>query len=210
MGVCRRLPFSLLGGIVLALSNTACGGDTHHQARPRASDPVRATTDLQPPRRDSHLAVCDSVAALWEQAADVKVARSDSTITPLSADTPVQACRVAMVAPNGLRDGAGAKSYWGDSTFLLTFHGWRMITRWEGEGPDGFSRTFVRAGVRCQIDFEQDGGDDSDSTYVPSPSVAERTACWPNATGVTASDTATYVPHVGVGEAGSHPRANER
>ncbi len=77
-----RLPFSLLGGIMLALSDTACGGDARHQAPPRASDPGATTTDLQPPRRDSHLAVCDSVAALWEQAADVKVARSDSIITP--------------------------------------------------------------------------------------------------------------------------------
>jgi hypothetical protein len=196
-----RLPFSLLGGVVLALSHTACGGDAR-QAPPRASDPVGTATVLQPSRRDGHRAVCDSVAALWEQMADVKVARSDSTITPYSADTPVQACRVTMVALDGL-DGAGAKSYWADSTFLPMFRGWRMITRWEFEGPDGFSRTFVRAGVRCQIDFQQDGGDDSDSTYVPSPSVAERTACWPNAAGVTAKDTATYSPHTGAREAGS-------
>ncbi len=114
-----------------------------------------------------------------------------------------------MVAPDGLPAGAGAKSYWADSTFLSTFRGWRMITRWEAEGPDGFSRTFVRAGVRCQIDFEQDGGDDSDSTYVPSPSVAERTTCWPDP-GVTARDTATYAPRTGAREAGSRPRANER
>ena len=204
-----RLSFSLLGGVVLVLSSTGCGGDARHQERPRASDPVGTTTGLQPSRRVGHLAVCDSVAALWEQVADVKVARSDSTITPYSADTPVQGCRVAMVAPGGFPVGATEKSYWADSTFLSTFHGWRMITSWEAEGPAGFSRTFVRAGVRCQIDFEQDGGDDSDSTYVPSPSVAERTACWPDV-GVTARDTATYVPHPAAREAGSHPRANER
>jgi hypothetical protein len=133
------------------------------------------------------------VAALWQPVAGVKVVRSDSTIKPYSADTQVHACRVAMVAPDGLPDDAGAKVSWADSTL----HGWREITRWDADGPDGFSRTFVRAGVRCQIEFQQDGGDDSDSTYVPSALVAQQTACWSDVSGVTARDTATYSPHTG-------------
>jgi hypothetical protein len=187
-----RLPFSLLGSVALLLAMSACGGDARHQARPPTTDAVGTAATLHPARNDGHRAVCDSVAALWEQMADVKVARADTTITPYSAGTPVQACRVAMVAPAGLPNGAAAKSYWADSTFLSTFRGWRMLTRWEAEGPDGFSRTLVRSSVRCQIDFEQDGGDDSDSTYVPSPSIAERTTCWRDAAGATTRGTATY------------------
>lgn len=95
-----------------------------------------------------------------------------------------------MDAPNGLPEGAEAKVYWADSWTGSTARGWRSIARWEAEGPDGFDRTFVRAGIRCQVDFEQDGGDDSDSTYVPSPHVTERTACWQDAAGVTVRDTA--------------------
>ena len=53
----------------------------------------------------------------------------------------MQACRVAMVAPNGLPRGAASKVYWADSTL----RGWRAITRWDADGPDGFNRTFVRA-----------------------------------------------------------------
>jgi hypothetical protein len=133
------------------------------------------------------------VAALWQPVAGVKVVQSDSTIKPYGAGAPVHACRVAMVAPDGLPHDAVAKVFWADS--LL--RGWRAFTRWDGDGPDGFSRTFVRAGVRCQIEFQQDGGDDSDSTYVPSPLVAEQTACWSEDAEVTARDTATYSPHTG-------------
>ena len=35
-----------------------------------------------------------------------------------------------------------------------------------------------RSGLRCQIDFCQDGGDDSDSTYIPGPAIREATVCW--------------------------------
>jgi len=130
--------------------------------------------------------VCDSVAALWEHIGGVKVTRSDSTFTPYSVEAPVQACRVGMVAPTGLQSDAVGKIDWADSTF----RGWRAVTRWDADGPDGFDRIFVRAGVRCLIEFNQDGGDDSDSTYVPSPLVTEQTACWSDPSGVTARDTA--------------------
>jgi len=118
--------------------------------------------------------------------AGVKVVRSDSTFIPWSADTPVHACRVAMEAPDGFQHDVAAKINWADSTL----RDWRAITSWDAEGPDGFSRIFVRAGVRCLIELQQDGGDDSDSTYVPSALVTEQTSCWPDSSGVTPRDTA--------------------
>ncbi len=184
--VIPRLPLGLLGCAALALLYTACGRDARHEAPPHASDPARAAAVDQPTRRDSHRAACDSVAALWENMDGVKVTRSDSTFTPYSEEAPVRACRVAMVAPTGLPSDAAGKVYWADSTF----RGWHAIPRWDADGPGAFGRIFVRAGVRCLIEYEDDPGDDSDSTYVPSPLVAEQTACWSDTLGVTARDTA--------------------
>jgi len=48
----------------------------------------------------------------------------------------------------------------------------------DADGPDGNNRTRQRGNTRCQIDFTQDGGDDSDSTYIPSPAIGEFTHCW--------------------------------
>jgi hypothetical protein len=46
------------------------------------------------------------------------------------------------------------------------------------DGPDGGIRTVEREGVRRQIEISQEGDDDSDSTYVPSPTAGENTFCW--------------------------------
>jgi len=56
--------------------------------------------------------------------------------------------------------------------------GWTELLPYSADGPDGGSRTLQRGEIRCQIDFSQDGGDDSDSTYVPSPAIGETTFCW--------------------------------
>ena len=203
-----RVPFSAVGAALLALACGACSRDardqpSHGASNPvaasnpvvasnpaAASTPVSATATLPPSLRSGHYAFCDSLAALWQQMAGVAVTQRDTIISPQSAGPPTSACRVAMDAPNGIPEGSLGKVDWADSTFP----GWRQITRWEAEGPDGFQRIFVRAGLRCQVNFTQDGGDDSDSTYVPSPSVAERTICWPDPAGVTARDTAWPPP----------------
>jgi len=115
----------------------------------------------------------------------VQVTRAESTAETQSTSAPVHACHVTMVAPGGLPLSAWAGAYWRDST-----RGWREILHWAGDGPDGYNRTYLRGAVRCQVEFEQDGGDDSDSTHVPSPRVAERTSCWSDSAGITARDTA--------------------
>jgi len=108
------------------------------------------------------------------------------TANPATAATPKPP---AYDGPQDLRDrisDAAGKVNWADSTF----RGWHAIPRWDADGPGAFGRIFVRAGVRCLIEFEDDPGDDSDSTYVPSPLVAEQTACWSDTLGMTARDTA--------------------
>jgi len=167
---------------VVAAAALACAKPDHDGA---GSAPVQSGAARPMATRSVALAVCDSIASTWKEVAGVQVTRADSTVAAVSTSAPVPACHVAMVAPGGLPRWAWAGTYWADST-----RGWREILHWAADGPDGFSRTLVRAAVRCQVDFEQDGGDDSDSTYVSSPRMAERTSCWPDPAGITAHDTA--------------------
>lgn len=136
-------------------------------------------------------AVCDTVATMWQSVANVQVTRAESTFSEPSASSPVSACHVSMVAPAGIPiDVWRAARYWPDSLSSgKVARGWREIIRWAGDGPDGYSRTLIRRGVRCHVEYEYDGGDDSDSTYVPSPREAERTSCWSDPAGVTPRDT---------------------
>ena len=47
--------------------------------------------------------------------------------------------------------------------------GWRNDEECSADGPGGTFWGMRRAGVRCLVLGEWDGGDDSDSTYVPAP-----------------------------------------
>jgi hypothetical protein len=47
--------------------------------------------------------------------------------------------------------------------------GWQDDGECSADGPDGTLWGVRRAGVRCLVGGRWDGGDDSDSTYVPSP-----------------------------------------
>ena len=167
---------------VVAAAALACATRDHDGTGNAA---VQKGTARRIAARSVALAVCDSIASTWRAVSGVEVTRAESTAAAVSTPAPVLACHVAMVAPGGLPRSAWAGTYWADST-----RGWREILHWAADGPDGFSRTFVRAAVRCQVDFEQDGGDDSDSTYVLSPRIAERTSCWSDPVGITARDTA--------------------
>lgn len=129
--------------------------------------------------------VCDSVAARWRRA-NITVTRSDSVAQMNSMTGPAPVCVVTAVHEDD-RVRLMASSYWTDSTTL----GWRGITSWDADGPDGMSRTLFRAGVRCQLDGAWDGGDDSDSTAARSKRVTERTTCWGDPAGMTPSDTST-------------------
>ena len=167
---------------VITAAALACATRDHDRA---GSAAVQSGAARPMATRSVALAVCDSIALTWKVVAGVEVTRADSTVAAVSTSAPVPACHVAMVAPGGLSSLAWARTYWADST-----RGWHEILHWAADGPDGFSRTLLRGAVRCQVDFEQDGGDDSDSTYVPSPRVAERTSCWADPVGITARDTA--------------------
>ena len=114
-------------------------------------------------------------------------ARSDSLAQMNSMTRPAPVCVVTAVAEEDSGAQRMSSSYWSDSTS----QGWRGIMGWDADGPDGMSRTLFRSGVRCQVDGEWDGGDDSHPTAARSKRVAERTTCWGDVVGLTARDTST-------------------
>lgn len=182
---------------VVALAVLACSTETRDAGQlpesagtTHAARTAAATASHPPPLParfgDAARGVCDSVASLWRATTGTQVTVADSAATVVSSETPVGACHVMMVAPQGLTATAWKAGYWSDSTA----RGWHGMWRWDADGPDGFTRTLARVPVRCQVSFEQDGGDDEDSTYVPRPREAELTTCWFDPTGVTVRDTA--------------------
>ena len=142
-------------------------------------------------------AVCDSVAARWAGIPGAILERGDTLLTsddilpdmigdsflPPDATARRLACHVAGTLPNGLDPGAPERLYWPAA-------GWGDVFRRTADGPDGAVRTFQREWVRCQVSEEWDGGDDTDSTYVPDPFYRERTMCWRHPRLVIPADTA--------------------
>lgn len=176
----RGLPALVLALIGLTLGCSAADRDS--SATPRSPDSALAAT-----RSLSIIAtaVCDTVATRWRQAS-VPVTRSDGDMQVNSATGSVSACVVTAVTevPDSTLFRRG--NYWADSTG----NGWRGITRWDADGPDGSSRTLIRSGVRCQVDGEWDGGDDSNPAAERSKRVSARTICWDDK-GLTPRDTSS-------------------
>ena len=118
--------------------------------------------------------VCETVATLWRATGQAQVRLADTTMPVVSDSMTQRGCAVVATAPMGLDSTRWASLYWTTSQR----RGWAELSDYAADGPDGSSRTLERQGVRCQIAVTQDGGDDSDSTYVPSPAVGEATFCW--------------------------------
>ena len=164
----RRLALATL---VSALC-VACSSPDSEPAR-ASRDSSTAPANLPSAASPVAAAVCDTVAKRWQRSNTV-FTRSDSVARMSSMTESAPVCVVTAVAEDDPGKKLTSFSYWGDSTS----QGWRGITGWDADGPDGSSRTLVRNGVRCQVDGEWDGGDDSDSTAERSKRVTERTTCW--------------------------------
>jgi hypothetical protein len=65
-------------------------------------------------------------------------------------------------------DTVGSRSVDGDLAAGLEAAGWADIPRYTADGPDGGSFGRRSRETVCLFRFSWDGGDDSDSTYVPS------------------------------------------
>jgi hypothetical protein len=105
----------------------------------------------------------DSIATMLAQVRGVTVTRSSGRLEDPFGRLHV-ACRLTV---NGrfANDGTGAADLLGP---WLEAHGWVSDGECSADGPDGTVWGMRRQGVRCLVSGQWDGGDDSDSTYVPS------------------------------------------
>lgn len=114
-----------------------------------------------------------SATAQGNPASQVGAPRDSSMSFP-DMDRPEPACRVAWHADSGyapLADVfARAKTAgWTERPLLLA-----------ADGPDGSVQAVSRGNVACLVSGEWDGGDDSDSTYVPADGFTVSVACFAN------------------------------
>jgi len=155
--------------ILIGLGIGAC-----RPAPPPAEAAGESTGATAPERQADVAAVCDTVQALWRATGRAVVRLADTTAPVVSDSVEHRGCTVFATAAEGLDSAQWRTLYWAADRD----RGWAELIRYTADGPDGGSRTLERRGVRCQIEFTQDGGDDSDPTYVPSPAVGETTFCW--------------------------------
>jgi hypothetical protein len=100
-------------------------------------------------------------------------------------DTARWACQVVAA-------GHSKNSWVSVDTLIRTFtrRGWSDRTMMSADGPDGTVQSVHHAGVTCLVEGRWDGGDDSDTTYVPSDTIEVRLAC----TRTVATDTLVDSP----------------
>jgi hypothetical protein len=142
------------------------------------------------------LAVCAQVAADWGRTPGIALHQvNDTLLLPEIGieDAQTHACHVvaedslAFAASDSVRigrDGSAKAAYWRNVARV----GWVQL-RWAADGPDGSTTMYQRGLVRCQLREEWDGGDDSDSTVIPSPFYRQTTSCWSHPAGIVQTDT---------------------
>jgi hypothetical protein len=177
--------------LLTALSFAACVGTDTKRAAIRDHEPVAGTSVRVP--ADVH-GTCTAVATFWRQRR-AQVQMVDSLLVPPLGDTAVVACVVHATQAQGAQpriSATGADTGQGAAPALIASTGPRWVSslRYVADGPDGSLVGYQRGVVRCTIASSWDGGDDSDSTYVPEDWFKEETSCWPEPGGIAAPDTA--------------------
>ncbi len=176
---------SVWGGTGLALLlATACSQGDRTAADTSAVD---ASTQSAVATRDSRVD-----AAAWNAClvGDTLLRRVPGVALHWSAAVPFDslwhgatnrwACRLSAA-------GHAAPSYEPVDSIMRWFgeRGWLDRTLISADGPDGTVQGVRRATVTCLVEGRWDGGDDTDSTYVPSDTIEVHIAC----TRTVASDT---------------------
>lgn len=160
-------------------------------AAPAASVPGPVAARTSPAVRE----VCDGVAAFWRGNSDT-VRVVDSLVAPWTSDTDVDACVVLVYQSHGMKrvnaqpPDTGAQTM-GPVLALArgTGPGWVPLYHYSADGPDGTVLGYQRGPVRCLVQQSWDGGDDTDTTYVPAEWFREVTTCWSVPGGIARSDT---------------------
>ncbi len=203
----RRLAAALLGATLIACRGESAGKPAADTAsvRPTAVRPesaaaqaataTPATADVLLAVAPEARAVCAAVARFWGKFDSTQVRQTDSTTAPYAAGTTVAACVVLTYQEHGNRPNAPVDTAAQRLEYALALvrgagEGWVPLYRFQADGPDGGSMAYQRGRVRCLVERGIDGGDDSDSTYVPADWFRENTTCWLMPRDLAVSDTA--------------------
>ncbi len=158
-------------------------------ATAREATPVSVAAEVK--------ATCGAVAGFWRRFDSTDVRQVDSLVKSYETDTTVNACVVFVYQEHGNRSGPGvavdtAAQHLETALALVrgAGPGWVPLYHFQADGPDGSSLVYQRGRVRCLVEHTSDGGDDSDSTYVPADWFKEQTTCWMMPRGLIVSDTA--------------------
>ena len=114
---------------------------------------------------------CDAVQQLMAGRLAVPIARADSVTFEnefIGARRSGCELKAAGTFAKPTVDTAGSRSSDGDLTDALTAAGWVYVSRYSADGPDGSISGMRSRETLCIFTWSWDGGDDSDSTYVPS------------------------------------------
>ena len=137
------------------------------------------------------------VARFWGKFDSTTVRQVDSLVTPYASDSAVSACVVLADQVHSMLRNAKApvdtEAQHLETALALvrgTGPGWIPLYHFQADGPDGSDLAYQRGRVRCLVEESWDGGDDSDSTYVPADWFKEVTTCWLMPGPLTPSDTA--------------------
>ncbi len=181
--VARRVPQSpasgqvghvmVLGGPLPGVVVTQAPPERQEQPEPRVAYP-------------SVLVACDSVGVIARRVLAVAVTRADSTVdmdfglgrrpgcllTASGKFAPVR-----PPPPNASPEAQEALTEYGRVGDALKQAGWAYLPQYQADGPDGESQSFRSRESLCIVRWSWDGGDDSDSTYVPSDDWGLEVAC---------------------------------
>ena len=131
-------------------------------------------------------AACDSVEALVRRQVQVAVSRADRVPVDFGFGGPPRTGCELKASGKFVRAAADSATLPGQvedepSTLAHAFEkaGWAALTNYQADGPDGEAEGWRSKESTCVARWSWDGGDDSDSTYVPSDDWDLEVGCTP-------------------------------
>ena len=170
------------GGAALVFLLASCGmarqdaATADSAAAPAGSGTSQPADTVPPPPVDllprEARQACDRVSAYWAQHPGAVLRAFDSVVTLPRSRSTTDACWVAVRVEEDTERSEG------EPRVPFTSSGWARLWEFQADGPDGSSAVFQLVPVRCLVEERWDGGDDSDSSYVPARWFEQRVACW--------------------------------
>ena len=172
----RVVPLYALTGLLLA----ACSQDSGSRHRPPPGDSALAVTAPA----SAQLAICDTVAHLLRAVASrhLRLVADTLVVNPGGGPAPWPRRGCQILVTDSIGEGWAATKDLGE---WLRAHGFRSAP-YSADGPDGTMFGLAREPELCLVEGHWDGGDDTDSTYVPRPGYDLTISCVPAAAGDTA------------------------